>query len=93
MSCGVGCRCGSDLALLWHRPVATAPIRHPAWEPPYAMDAALKKQQKKDVIYVCVCVCGGLWVLKKTYHVPEWEYSILHKYLELIFERGVKAIQ
>uniref|UniRef100_A0A8D0Z604 Glycine cleavage system H protein n=1 Tax=Sus scrofa TaxID=9823 RepID=A0A8D0Z604_PIG len=29
MSCGVGCRHGSDPALLWlwHRPVATAPIR------------------------------------------------------------------
>ena len=24
--CGVGCRCGSDLAWLWRRPVAAAPI-------------------------------------------------------------------
>uniref|UniRef100_A0A4X1V611 Uncharacterized protein n=1 Tax=Sus scrofa TaxID=9823 RepID=A0A4X1V611_PIG len=38
VSCGVGCRCGLDPALLWLwcRPVATAPIRPLAWEPPYA---------------------------------------------------------
>ena len=37
-SCGVGRRHGSDPALLWlwRRPAATAPIRHLAWEPPYA---------------------------------------------------------
>ena len=45
-----------DLALLWFwcRPVAIAPIRPLAWEPPYAAGAALKRQ--KDYIYVCVCV-------------------------------------
>ena len=49
MSCGIGHRCGSDLALLWfwHRLVATAPIIPLAWEPLYAMDAALEKDQKK----------------------------------------------
>ena len=36
-----------DLALLWHRPAATAPIRPLAWEPPYAMGVALKKIKKK----------------------------------------------
>ena len=55
MSCGVGCRRGSDPALLWlwRRPVATAPIRPLAWEPPYAAGAAqeiatttTKKRQK-----------------------------------------------
>ena len=30
---------------LWHRPVATAPIRLLAWEPPY--DKGPKKQKKK----------------------------------------------
>ena len=42
MSCGVGCRHGSDPALLWlwRRPVATALIRPLAWEPPYAAGAA-----------------------------------------------------
>ena len=49
MSCGVGRRCGSDLALpwLWCRPAATAPIRSLAWEPPYVVGAALKRQKKK----------------------------------------------
>ena len=52
MSCGVGRRFGSDLALLWlwHRPAATAPIRPLAWEPPYVAGEALgktKRQRKK----------------------------------------------
>ena len=50
MSYGVGHRCGSDLALLWLwlwcRPVAVALIRPLACEPPYASDAALKRQKK-----------------------------------------------
>ena len=42
MSCGVGCRRGSDPALLWlwRRPVAPAPIRPLAWDPPYAAGVA-----------------------------------------------------
>ena len=49
MSCGVGRRCGSDVALLWlwHRPAATAPIRPLAWEPPYTAGMALEKTKKK----------------------------------------------
>ena len=49
MSCGVGQRSGFDLLLLWlwRRLVAIAPIRPLAWEPPYAMGAALEKGQKK----------------------------------------------
>ena len=51
MSCGVGCRRGSDLVLLWlwRRPVATAPIQPLAWEPPYAVGMALEKTKKKEV--------------------------------------------
>ena len=51
MSCGVGCRCGSDPALLWlwHRQVATAPIKPLAWEPPYATTAALEKTKEKKL--------------------------------------------
>ena len=47
MSCGVGHRHGSDLALLWlwHRPAAVALIGPLAWEHPYAVGAALKKKQ------------------------------------------------
>ena len=45
MSCGVGPRCGSDPALLWLlcRLAAVALIRPLAWEPPYAVGAALKR--------------------------------------------------
>ena len=51
MSCVVGHRCGSDLALqwLWCRPAATAPIRSLAWEPPYASSAALKTKKKSQL--------------------------------------------
>ena len=47
MSCGVGRRRDSDLALLWllHRPAATAPIRPLTWEPPHAEGTPLKRQK------------------------------------------------
>ena len=49
MSCGVGHRHGSDLALLWlwRRPVAIAPIRLLAQEPTYATGVALTRQKTK----------------------------------------------
>ena len=49
MSCGVGHRHSSYLALLWlwHQPATTAPIRPLAWEPPYAAGTALEKTKKK----------------------------------------------
>ena len=49
MSCGIGHRCGWDPALLWlwRRLAATAPIRPLAWESPYAMGVALKRQKDK----------------------------------------------
>ena len=51
MSCGVGRRRSLDPALLWlwlwRRPVATAPIRPLAWEPPYAMGVAQEKARKE----------------------------------------------
>ena len=48
MSCGVGHRHGSDVALLWLwcRPAAVAPIRPLVWEPPYAVGVALKRPKK-----------------------------------------------
>ena len=51
MSCGVGCRRGSDLVLLWlwRRLVATAPVRPLAWEPPYAAGAALEKAKRPKI--------------------------------------------
>ena len=54
MSCGVGCRHGSDHVLLgswlgsWHRPAATTLFGPLAWEPPYVTDAALKKRTNKQ---------------------------------------------
>ena len=49
MSCGVGCRRGSDLELLWlwRGLAATALIRPLAWVPPYAAGVALKGQKDK----------------------------------------------
>ena len=46
MSYSVGPRLSSDLSLLWlwYRTVATAPIQPLAWELPYAVGAALKRQ-------------------------------------------------
>ena len=59
MSCGIGCRRGSDLALpwLWYRPAAIVPIRTLAWELPYAASAALEKTKiKKKKLSCCLAV-------------------------------------
>ena len=64
MSCGVGCKHGLDLTLLWlwHSPVATALIRPLAWEPPCATGAALEKAKRhthtQNKINVCVLGTG-----------------------------------
>ena len=49
VSCGVGCRLGSDPALLWlwSRPAAKALIRPLAWEPPYAAGVAQEKAKRQ----------------------------------------------
>ena len=49
MGCGMGCKHGSNLALLWlwHWLVATALIRPLAQETPCAMGVALKRQKTK----------------------------------------------
>ena len=51
MSCGVGHRHGADLVLLWMwcGLAAAALIQPLAWEPPYAMSLALKRQKKKKI--------------------------------------------
>ena len=74
MSCGVGCRRGSDPALLWlwHRLEATGLIRPLAWEPPYAAGAAQRnsKKSKKKKYYYNQAICGSaedkaeVWVHK-----------------------------
>ena len=68
MSCGVGHRCGSDLALLWLwcRLAAPALIRPLAWEPPYATGAALKSKKKESESYgesSLICGLNGLNVI------------------------------
>ena len=47
--CGVGCRCSSDLALLWLwcRPAAAAPIWPLAWKLPCAAGVAFKKKRRR----------------------------------------------
>ena len=64
MSCGVGCRCDLDPILLWlrRRPVAVAPIRPLAWEPPNDTGVALGKKKKKTKI------CGRIYVRLKRSH-------------------------
>ena len=54
VSYGVGCRRGLDLTLLWLwcRLATVAPIQPLAWEPPYALGAALEKTRKKKVIVI-----------------------------------------
>ena len=49
VSCGVGRTRSSNSALLWlwGRPAAVVPIGPLAWEPPYAVGVALKKEKKK----------------------------------------------
>ena len=56
MSCGVGCRHGLDLVMLWpwRRSVATALIRPLPWKPPYAASAALKRPKKKKKKIGCL---------------------------------------
>ena len=51
VSCGAGCRRGSDPALLWlwRRPVATALIQPPAWETPYTLGVAQRNSKKTKI--------------------------------------------
>ena len=48
VSCGVGLRCNSDVALLCqgHNPAAATLIQPLAWEISYAVGAVLKKQNE-----------------------------------------------
>ena len=56
----MGYRQGSYLRLLWLwcRPAAAAPIQPLAWERPYAMAVALKRQRIKIKIEKCKKVCN-----------------------------------
>ena len=60
MSCGVGPKSGSDLALLWlwHRPAAAAPIRPLAQELTYGAGEILKKKSPRTALldrdFICI---------------------------------------
>ena len=66
MSCGVGRRCGLDLALLWLwcRPAVAALIQALAWDLPYAASAALKKEEKKKKKRIMMTLYCSLLHLK-----------------------------
>ena len=46
--CRLQTQLGSLLLWLWCKPAAAAPIRPLAWEPPYAVGAALEKTKDKN---------------------------------------------
>ena len=77
MSCGVGCRHGSDLALLWlwRRLAAVALIGPLAWEPSYAAGTALKKSKKRRLLIHIERICHftrkswDVFVIKDKYTV------------------------
>ena len=54
MSCGVGRRQALAPMWLWCRPAATAQIQPLAWNPPYAMGVAPKRQKKKILLFFCI---------------------------------------
>ena len=60
VSCGIGRRRSLDpeLLWLWCRPVATAPVRPLAWEPPNAAGSSPRKDKKtnfKKKIHAPIC--------------------------------------
>ena len=64
VSCGVGCRLGSDpeLLWLWCRLTAPAPIRPPAWELPYATGKNPPPQKKGQKKKKKSSMAGEEWV-------------------------------
>ena len=79
MSCGEACRCSSDPTLLWlwHRLAATAPNGPQAWEPPYAMGAALKKGKIIIIIIILRMIQMNLFMKQE-----------LRQKIELLQERN-----
>ena len=87
MSCGVGCRCGSDSELLWfwHRLTATALIRPLAWELPYASAAAqeMAKKKKKLLMYVQLIYNSGKFLLQN--EGISFICVCIYKYIYIVF--------
>ena len=84
----MGYRCSSDPALLclWRRLAATAPIGPLAWEPPYAVGAALDKtkrpKKKKKVVMTNIYA-----VLISSAHQPKIYVSIYLITFSLSFQK------
>ena len=72
VSCGLGYRCGSDLALLWLwcRLAAVAPIRPLAWELPYAASASLKNKTNKQTKVTAIFIESLLGSSAESYYIP-----------------------
>ena len=72
MSFGAGHRCGWNLALLWCWLADTAPIQPLAWEPPYVVGSALKRQKRKpktvtitmNLFFLSIILSFALYTLK-----------------------------
>ena len=63
MNCSIGCKCGSDLTLLWlwRRPAAVALIRLLAWEPPMCHQCGPKKTKRQRNVS---CTTSWEWQCK-----------------------------
>ena len=70
MSCGVGCRCSSDPALLWlwHKLAASAPIWPLIWELPHALHVALKNKKKRKDEQFFSMIRRYKWPFLKIYY-------------------------
>jgi len=78
VSCGVGHIHGSDIAFLWlwYRPAAAALMGSLAWEPPYAVGTALKRQKIKVCHFKLLCfgvTCySAIGIIWKARLVQDW---------------------
>ena len=81
MNCGVGSRGDLDpeLLWLWCRPAATALIRPLAWEPPYAVGAALEKDQKKKKKIQKILNTPDTKILSTPKPIEETAYLVCHQ--------------
>ena len=55
------------LLWLWRRPPAVALIRLLAWEPPYAMGAALKRKAKIIIIIIIIVIINKSYLKHKAH--------------------------
>ena len=87
VSCGVGHRHGLDPMLLWHR-LAASPIRPLAWELPYDVGAALKRQtdRKKEKWLKLQFLCHAYFDTRE--ETTAWNISNLKKTLNVQLQKA-----